>query len=103
MTGYQGSPRQRDQLLALLRSRAHAWVSLEDITTVAGFQYNARVYELRRLGHRIENKPGWFRLATAGAIDDSQAITKTPGAAEGDRLFPDLLPEDVEPRHLDLG
>lgn len=68
---------------------------------VAGVRYNARVYELRRLGHRIENKPGWFRLVQATATQESQAIAVS-APADVDRLFPDLLPDDA-PRHLDLG
>lgn len=103
MTGYQHAPRQRDQLLTLLESRAHAWVSLVDVMDVAGVQYNARVFELRRLGHRIENKPGWFRLVPAMATQDEKAIAKVPAPADLDRLFPDLLPEDLPPRHVDLG
>lgn len=57
---------QRDELLALFESRANEWVPLPDILNLGIAQYNARIYELRRLGHRIESKQeggrSWFRL-----------------------------------------
>lgn len=57
---------QRDRLLALLESRLREWVPLPRILDLGIAQYNARIYELRRLGHRIENKQegdrSWFRL-----------------------------------------
>jgi hypothetical protein len=96
-------PNQRDRLLALLQSRAEEWVRLGDIMAVAGAQYGARIYELRRLGHRIESKPGggWFRLVIRRAVDLNQASVPTApsSASDADRLFPD----DVPLRHLDLG
>lgn len=87
---------QRDRLLALLKSCAPNRVSLAKILAVAGAQYGARIYELRRLGHRIESKPGggWFRLGTAPAslaIPESQPIQKPPANPES--LFGDLAPE----------
>lgn len=76
-------PRQRDRLLALLKSCALDWLPLSEILAAAGAQYGARILELRRLGHRIESKPGggWFRLVTTAtpvAIAESQAIPKLP-------------------------
>jgi hypothetical protein len=62
-------PRQRDRLLALLAERASAWVPLPDILALGIAQYNARIFELRSMGHRIESKQegdrSWFRLVTA--------------------------------------
>lgn len=63
--------RQRQKILDLLIAARGAWVSLPDILSLGVAQYNARVYELRRLGFRIENKTerdaagqvhSWFRL-----------------------------------------
>jgi hypothetical protein len=57
---------QRDRLLALLKSRAPNRVPLPDILALGIAQYNARILELRRLGHRIESEQegdhSWFRL-----------------------------------------
>src|SRR6266849_5865838 len=92
-------PRQRDRLLALLKSRVPDWVPLAPILAVAGVQYGARIYELRRLGHRIESKPGggWFRLIACPALDPTPAsVTTSSGSdSDDDRLFPD----DAPPRH----
>jgi hypothetical protein len=61
---------QREQLLSLLR-RAHGdWVPLPEILDLRISQYSARICELRKLGHQIENKTArengetksWFRL-----------------------------------------
>jgi hypothetical protein len=96
------TPRQRDRLLTLLKSRAPGYASVAEIIAVAGVQYGARIYELRGLGHRIESKPGggWFRLATRPTAEPKPGVVATPSpASETDRLFPD----DVPPRHLDLG
>jgi hypothetical protein len=93
---------QRDRTLELLKSRAPDWAHLADVIAVAGAQYGARIYELRRLGHRIESKPGggWFRLATRPTAEPKPSVVATPSpASETDRLFPD----DAPPRHLDLG
>jgi hypothetical protein len=96
-------PCQRDYLLALLKRHAPDWVSLAQILAIAGAQYGARIYELRRLGHRIESKSGggWFRLVIRPtAADLSPALPPTPSSAsDADRLFPD----DAPLPHLDLG
>ncbi len=60
---------QRDQVLNLLKSRAGQWIPLPEIAKCAA-QYNARIYECRRLGFQIENRTqdvdgirhSWFRL-----------------------------------------
>jgi hypothetical protein len=61
---------QRAKILYLLISARVDWVSLPMIMACAA-QYNARIFELRRLGFRIENwtnaidgvRHSWFRLA----------------------------------------
>lgn len=75
-------PRQRDRILALLKDRAPAWIPLPEILALGIAQYNARIFELRSLGHRIESKQdgdrSWFRLVTALA---SAAIPEVSGTA----------------------
>lgn len=46
---------QRDRILALLKSRAGKWISSYELAGIA-LQYDARVLELRRMGHDIENR-----------------------------------------------
>lgn len=61
---------QRGEILALLIKARGDWVPLPEIMVCAA-QYNARVFELRKLGFEIENKTetvdgerhSWFRLA----------------------------------------
>ena len=65
---------QRDKILDLLISARGDWVPLPKITDCAA-QYNARIFELRRLGFRIKNrtqevngaKHSWFRLESGPA------------------------------------
>jgi hypothetical protein len=60
---------QRAKILDLLISARGDWVSLPRIMDCAA-QYNARIFELRRLGFRITNRTqdvkgsrhSWFRL-----------------------------------------
>ena len=62
---------QRGEILALLIKAHGEWVPLPEIMACAA-QYNARVFELRRLGFNIENRTetdtetgarhSWFRL-----------------------------------------
>ena len=60
---------QRGEILALLVKARGEWVGLPEIMQCAA-QYNARVFELRRLGFKIENRTetvegerhSWFRL-----------------------------------------
>jgi hypothetical protein len=53
-------------LLRLLEERAPGWVPLPDILRLGIAQYSARLHELRRLGHVIENRRegerSWFRI-----------------------------------------
>lgn len=46
---------QRDRIFRLLQSRAGQWVPSYELAAIA-LQYGARVLELRRIGHNIENK-----------------------------------------------
>lgn len=91
-------PRQRDRILALLKSRAPTWVPLQDILALGIAQYNARIFELRGLGHRIESKQegdrSWFRLVidlAPAAIPESGAIQELSGNAKS--LFGDIALE----------
>lgn len=64
---------QRAAVLKLLLDARGAWVPLPEILALGVAQYNARVYELRRLNFRIENRVevdpetgvrrSWFRLS----------------------------------------
>lgn len=63
---------QRDRILRLLVDAHGEWVSLPDILALGIAQYNARIFELRRLNFNIENRSetdvetgarhSWFRL-----------------------------------------
>jgi len=86
---------QRGKILDLLISAHGDWVPLPKITEYAA-QYNARIYELRRLGFRIVNRTedldgvrhSWFRLESnpASLAATPSAITETlPLFAEGGR------------------
>jgi hypothetical protein len=87
---------QRSRLLELLKSHSPYWVPISEVVSIARFQYGARILELRRLGHRIENDPGRaFRLATKPA---PVASPSTTADVETHPLFP-----NAPPRHLDLG
>lgn len=63
---------QRDRILGVLIQARGQWVELPEIMECAA-QYNARLFELRRLGFRIENRirdvggvrHSWFRLIPA--------------------------------------
>jgi hypothetical protein len=76
---------QRGRILALLIATRGDWVPLPTIADCAA-QYNARIFELRRLGFRIANrtrivngtKHSWFRLepqtATAASRDERKSV-----------------------------
>lgn len=63
---------QSAAILRLLVEARGSWVSLPEVMALGIAQYNARIFELRRLGFTIENRtetdPGtgarhsWFRL-----------------------------------------
>jgi hypothetical protein len=66
------SSTQRERIYNLLVCAQGEWVPLLEIAAIAA-QYNARVFELRRLGFLIENRTkevdgvrhSWFRLVSA--------------------------------------
>lgn len=84
---------QRQAILDRLVEARGAWVALPEIVRFAA-QYGARIFELRRMGFRIENRVqdmdngrhSWFRLVT-GVDVKATAASKTPRtecAANGD-------------------
>ncbi len=76
---------QRSRILGVLIAAHGTWVPLPEIIECAA-QYNARIFELRRLGFRIANRTrevdgrrcSWFRLesrpATATTRDSRDSI-----------------------------
>ena len=87
-----GRKTQRARILRVLIEARGAWVPLPQIMTCAA-QYNARIFELRRLGFKIENRTGeidgarhsWFRLVSSSLPPDPPvtAPPSSPPAASG--------------------
>jgi hypothetical protein len=98
MSGRLG-PTQRDQILRLLKSRAPACVPLPDILALRIGQYNARIFELRRLGYLIESRregnKSWFRLLPdrKPVACDSSVLEKGVPNSDTFPQFGDLAPE----------
>jgi hypothetical protein len=69
------SKTQRAAILRLLIDARGSWVPLPEILALGIAQYNARLWELRRLGFVIENKSesldgarhSWYRLVSSPA------------------------------------
>lgn len=91
---------QCGRILELLIASRGDWVPLPKIADCAA-QYNARIYELRRLGFCIMNRTqrvngsrhSWFRLEAGQLPTNPQQTTLTPAEA---RPFPEfglLAPE----------
>src|SRR5438874_2056209 len=88
---------QRGRILRLLIEARGGWVSLPEILALGIAQYNARVFELRGLGLKIENRRrqhcSEFRLVpgpnAAAAPEASDNCTRL----ESGSLFGDLAPE----------
>jgi hypothetical protein len=67
------SKTQRAAILRLLMNARGAWVPLPEILALGCAQYNARIFELRRLGFQIESRTkragevrhSWFRLVAS--------------------------------------
>lgn len=86
---------QRDKILGVLISARGGWVPLGEIMQHAA-QYNARLFELRRLGFHIENRirdmdgtrHSWFRLAKASKAIGSLEPPPAPRRAIQQALFP---------------
>lgn len=71
---------QRSQILRLLISARGSWVPLPKIAELA-CQYNARLYELRRLGFRIANnriacRPNGQKRENAGRLNDGKVLRR---------------------------
>lgn len=70
----QSAETQRFKILVLLQAARGAWMPLPKIMACAA-QYNARIFELRRMGFNIENRTervdgvrhSWFRLVGSTA------------------------------------
>jgi|GEM_PF-1867463 len=86
-TAPESSSTQRERIYNLLVCAQGDWVELPKIAACAA-QYNARVFELRRLGFRIENRTkeidgvrqSWFRLVSASS-DRSLSPSGSAGVA----------------------
>lgn len=88
---------QCEAILALLQDAKGGWVPLPSIMEQAA-QYNTRILELRRSGHRIENKTehvngarhSWFRLLhhQAQGVVRNQPSSSAPIGAHEDELQP---------------
>ena len=73
---------QRDRILGLLIEARGEWVPLPEVLALGIAQYNARIFELRRLGFNVENRSeadpetgirrSWFRLANSPIQQDGQ-------------------------------
>jgi hypothetical protein len=76
---------QRGEILALLIRARGEWVPLPEIMACAA-QYNARVFELRKLGFNIENRTevvnserhSWFRLAPTASNKPEPEGSESP-------------------------
>ena len=111
---------QRGRILALLIGARGAWVSLSEVLELGIAQYNARLFELRRMGFGIENRRehcdgrirSSFRLLTGPAspahsvltLDLPQVALVNPGVEGGEpqhgaplSLFGDLTREPEYP------
>ena len=90
---------QRSEILGLLLE-ARGWVPLPDIVALAA-QYNARIFELRRLEFAIENKRdgehSWFRGVTGPTAPVERANRKEVEDKPA-TLFGNISPE---PRYPD--
>jgi len=79
---------QRGEILALLIKAHGEWVPLPEIMACAA-QYNARVFELRRLGFNVENRTetdsdtgqrhSWFRLVSTVTKSTTETRSRTSG------------------------
>jgi hypothetical protein len=82
----ESSSTQRGRILGLLIEARGGWVPSPEIAACAA-QYNARIFELRRLGFEIVNRTeerdgmrcSWFRLVSTPSHTES-----TTPAARGD-------------------
>ena len=90
---------QRGRILELLIASRGDWVPLPEITNCAS-QYDARIFELRRLGFRITNRTkevkgvrhSWFRLEP-GITSPDQCSGRTENVATPEQSPLFALPE----------
>ena len=108
---------QCSRILQLLIQARGGWVPLPEILALGIAQYNARLWELRRLGFRIENRTerrdgqrhSYFRLAMSATPGDQSLTPETSPQADNREsiqgaqrpeplsLFGDLKPESEYP------
>jgi len=91
----QSAKTQRGTILRLLIEARGGWVSSPEIAACAQ-QYNARIFELRKLGFCIENRtetvPGtgarrsWFRLINSPSVKRSRQEPPNPRSHSGGNL-----------------
>ena len=82
------SKTQRAAILRLLMDARGAWVPLPKIMACAA-QYNARVFELRRMGFNVENRTesvdgvrhSWFRLVNSPSTSPESKSEPEPAKA----------------------
>jgi hypothetical protein len=102
-TAPESSSSQRARILGRLIAAHGAEVPLSEISSLAA-QYNSRIWSLRKLGFKIENRVeevdgvrrSWFRLVSSPAQASSPA---TPPVADRDD-DPQTIPpsENSDPR-----
>ena len=98
LTSQETRANQRASLLALLKASAPDWVPIRDVAATAGFQYGARIFELRRLGYRIENEPGRaFRLITPTIPEVAESGPAVKGPDQGCQIHSHSLFGDLSP------
>ena len=96
---------QRGEILGLLVSARGQWVELPEIMRLAA-QYNSRLWELRRLGFKIENRirdvggarHSWFRLLPSEQAKAVRPEPRSSIAGPGARAVQEPLFAD---RHQD--
>ena len=96
----------RAEILAILVKARGAWVPLPEIMRCAA-QYNSRLFEIRKMGFRVENKTeqrdgekhSWFRLVSdqpAHSVQPPTASTESstggPTHEDNHGLFGDIGP-----------
>jgi hypothetical protein len=91
----ESSSSQRGRILRLLSEAHGGWVPSPEIAACAQ-QYNSRLFDLRRLGFRIENRTeeidgarhSWFRLVPTSST--------APAAERDDVVSPQTIPPNVK-------
>lgn len=83
---------QRARIFDLLKSRQGQWVPLPEILSLGFAQFGSRIFELRRDGHKIENKTeykndkvlSWYKLVAEqdfgaqGVVNEDRRSTLAP-------------------------